>query len=283
MKVKDIIKNEKDNCIDSPPPPIQKAELKDNLGYNCTECSSLIEIISIDEENIDFKCLNNHNKKLKINFYLEQMKKYSNNKNLNNKCEKHNYKEYIIYCFDCKYHICNDCLKSKEHKNHNKIYLDEEKPNEDHINKIKTIIKYYENKIDNIKENQIKEKINEFNNNIVKENNRVEKLMNINKFKKEKELNVIKDKYLYDLLSIKRKYEKEIKERKNKYVEEKNQIFNKYKVIFNKEMIMHKNKKRELEIKYKFTESGKPSINGLRMNHIHVSYRTQAERNMIIL
>ena len=28
----------------------------------------------------------------------------------------------------------------------------------------------------------------------------------------------------------------------------------------------------------KFTENGKPSINGLRMNHIHVSYRTEAER-----
>ena len=28
----------------------------------------------------------------------------------------------------------------------------------------------------------------------------------------------------------------------------------------------------------KFTENGKPSINGLRMNHIHVSYRSEAER-----
>jgi len=28
----------------------------------------------------------------------------------------------------------------------------------------------------------------------------------------------------------------------------------------------------------KFTDNGKPSINGLRMNHIHVSYRTEAER-----
>ena len=28
----------------------------------------------------------------------------------------------------------------------------------------------------------------------------------------------------------------------------------------------------------KFTEEGKPSINGLRMNHVHVSYRTDAER-----
>lgn len=29
----------------------------------------------------------------------------------------------------------------------------------------------------------------------------------------------------------------------------------------------------------KFTEGGKASINGLRMNHIHVTYRTQAERD----
>ena len=29
----------------------------------------------------------------------------------------------------------------------------------------------------------------------------------------------------------------------------------------------------------KFTSAGKPSINGLRMNHIHVSYRTQQERD----
>ena len=28
----------------------------------------------------------------------------------------------------------------------------------------------------------------------------------------------------------------------------------------------------------KFTEQGKASINALRMNHIHVSYRTEAER-----
>ena len=28
----------------------------------------------------------------------------------------------------------------------------------------------------------------------------------------------------------------------------------------------------------KFTQAGKPSINGLRMNHVHVSYRTEAER-----
>ena len=29
----------------------------------------------------------------------------------------------------------------------------------------------------------------------------------------------------------------------------------------------------------KFTDNGKPNINGLRMNHIHVCYRTQAERD----
>ena len=28
----------------------------------------------------------------------------------------------------------------------------------------------------------------------------------------------------------------------------------------------------------KFTEAGKPAINGLRMNHIHVSYKSELEK-----
>ena len=31
--------------------------------YNCSECSSPIEIIFIDEENIEFKCINKYQKK----------------------------------------------------------------------------------------------------------------------------------------------------------------------------------------------------------------------------
>ena len=41
-------------------PPATTPELKEEIYYNCYECSSLIEITSIDEEKnfIEFNCLN---------------------------------------------------------------------------------------------------------------------------------------------------------------------------------------------------------------------------------
>ena len=41
-------------------PPAITPELKEEIYYNCYECYSLIEIISIDEEKnfIEFNCLN---------------------------------------------------------------------------------------------------------------------------------------------------------------------------------------------------------------------------------
>ena len=57
-----------------------------STDYNCTECSSLIEILTIDDINnlIEFKCLNkknNHGKKtMTIKEFLEKMKKHNNNK-----------------------------------------------------------------------------------------------------------------------------------------------------------------------------------------------------------
>ena len=56
-----------DYSNDAPPTPQSKIEISD-INYNCTECSSLIEILSINEDNncIEFKCLNkenNHEKK----------------------------------------------------------------------------------------------------------------------------------------------------------------------------------------------------------------------------
>ena len=48
-----------------------------NIYYSCSECKSIIEILSIDENNISFKC-NNKNKKheltLSIKEYLNKMK-----------------------------------------------------------------------------------------------------------------------------------------------------------------------------------------------------------------
>ena len=47
--------------------------LKENkICYGCSECSSVIEIINIDDENIEFKCNNNHNIKMNIKEYLNK-------------------------------------------------------------------------------------------------------------------------------------------------------------------------------------------------------------------
>ena len=170
MSKKVINKIVVDNSVNSPPPPAKEEKIRENIGYNCTDCSSLIEILSINEESIEFKCIanENHSKKLMINNYLEKMKKYLDNKNLNNICEKHN-QQYIFYCLDCKYHICKDCTNSKFHKKHNKIFLNEEQPEEGDIKIIKNKIKYYNDKIKNIKENKIKEFKNEIKNKKIKE------------------------------------------------------------------------------------------------------------------
>ena len=49
-------------------PPAITPELKEDFYYNCYECSSLIEITSIDEEKnfIEFNCLNKKKITIKI-------------------------------------------------------------------------------------------------------------------------------------------------------------------------------------------------------------------------
>ena len=104
-------KKEENDMNEAPPLESNK------IGYNCSECSSTIEIISVDEDDIEFKCNNNHNIKIKIKEYLDKMKKY-NDIDLNNKiCNIHK-EEYISYCFECNMHLCNECLKLGEHSYH---------------------------------------------------------------------------------------------------------------------------------------------------------------------
>ena len=77
------------------------------IYYNCSECSSLIEIISINENNniIEFKCLNkdsNHPKNIimPLKEYLEKMKKFNNRKINCEECEIHNKNnKYVSYFF----------------------------------------------------------------------------------------------------------------------------------------------------------------------------------------
>ena len=69
MSEKNLTIKKEDTFTDAHPP--MTPELNDELYYNCSECSSLIEIISINEDNntIEFNCLNkekNHPKRLSI-------------------------------------------------------------------------------------------------------------------------------------------------------------------------------------------------------------------------
>ena len=53
------------------------------MYYNCTKCSSPVELLYINERQnlIEFKCTkNNHIKKIPIKEYLEKMKKFNDKK-----------------------------------------------------------------------------------------------------------------------------------------------------------------------------------------------------------
>ena len=102
------------------------------IYYNCTECQSSIEILSINEKecSIEFRCINNNHKiKMSIKEYFEKMQDY-NDKNINfDICQIHNNK-YECYCLDCKIHLCKECLKLRNHINHTKNNIIEIQPNE---------------------------------------------------------------------------------------------------------------------------------------------------------
>ena len=140
-----------------------------NLYYNCPECPSLIEILSIDEENnnIEYNCLNKkyfHGKSIiSIREYLNKMRKFTNQKINKDTCDLHSSKysnsEYISYCFDCNCHLCNECLKTRTHINHLKNNIVEIKPMNEELKIIEEIIKDYSINLDKIrKEKNIEEK-----------------------------------------------------------------------------------------------------------------------------
>ena len=193
-------------------PETIEPEINNEIHYNCSECSSLIEIISINEENntIEFNCLNknnNHNKKLTmpIKEYLEKMKKYSSNNNLNKDiCETHNI-NYIYYCFDCNCHICKECLKTRNHLNHSKNNIIEIEPMKEELNIIEEVIQDYNKKIDNLSIEKIR-KVNElkntFNNNKKIEEDKNKVFMEKNEKKITNELEINKEKYLDDIIKI---------------------------------------------------------------------------------
>ena len=223
----------------------------------CPKCLSDIEIISIDEtktnEEINhimkYRCLKeNIINNISFKEYIQLIKE-KNIEIIKDKCVKHQLKKFISYCFDCKSHLCEDCLKAGIHLKHIKNNIIEVKPLEEELDIIKEVINNHKLKLEKIKkekenkEKEYKELINKDKKNLEK------KLYNIeekNKINQNKELDNNKKKYILDIDKLKKEFEKKIRERKREYLEEKNKIYNKYKLITEKSIIDYKNKINEL-------------------------------------
>ena len=190
---KEIMKKEIDSFEASPCSPElnkeQEQEILKDYCSICTECLSNIEILSINEVNniIKYKCVKeNTNYIMQIKDYLkkvnENKEKYINK--LEDKCKKHNNKKYVYYCFDCKYHLCEECLETRNHINHRKSNLIEIKPIEEELNIVNEVINEYQLNIENNKKDK-EEKQKKCDELINKEKLKEEK-----KLEKEKEMNI---------------------------------------------------------------------------------------------
>ena len=154
-------KSEENDLNDAPPLVTLSNEIEMNeLYYNCSECSSMIEILSLEEEKniIEFKCLNNdkdninHDKIIMpLKDYLKNMKRYNNKAANDDICSIHNSK-YISFCISCKKNLCIECLKKRNHINHVKNNIVEMQPTKLELNIIEEVIKYYGMKIEKLKE-----------------------------------------------------------------------------------------------------------------------------------
>ena len=254
-------KTEYSDSNDAPSPELynlykQKLE-KDCLI--CPECSSMIEIITLNEENnmLEYKCIkNNHkNNKISITEYLYKIKKIKkeNINDFKDHCEKHK-NIYITYCFDCNYHLCNDCLKLGNHINHKKSNIIEIQPLEQELKIISEVIQEQKNNLEKLykaKERKIKELNKELNNKQNKENNLLKEQLKFFNIINNVELEQNNKKFLLDIFDVKKKYEEEIKKIKKRYCDVNNNINNKYKLKSKKEQIKHNIKIDKLNQLYK--------------------------------
>ena len=115
------------------------SEAQDNVFNNrltiCPECLSAVEILTINEEKslIEYRCIKeNKNYNVSIKEYIEKINKckIENMDEVEDKCKEHN-TNYICYCFDCNCHLCNECLKTRNHIKHRKCNIIEVKPMEE--------------------------------------------------------------------------------------------------------------------------------------------------------
>ena len=253
------------------------------IYYNCSKCSSAIEIISINEDTIEFKCNNNHNEKMCIKEYLEKMRKNNDNKINNGICSTHK-DDYLVYCFECNEHLCKDCLKLGGHSYHYKINIIEILPKDESLTKINNVINENKIKIKKLNATKIKteNKLNNVLNNNINKINQIEANKKYNYEKAEKkELSLNNYYYHLEIKKLKEEYEAKIKNVKMNYKKNISDIKNKYKIINNKSQNIFNSKINELKNKiklkiesYKFKEQiDKASYFNELMEIIYNTYR----------
>ena len=217
--------------------------------YNCSECSSTIEIISFNENNIEFKCNNKHNIKMEIKDYLNKMKKYTNIKLNDKACDEHG-EEYLSYCFDCDMHLCKECLKLGKHSYHYKIILIELTQNSDSLNEIFELIKQNKIKLKNlnISKNKTEKKLYDLMaKNINEIKNKLNEKKELNNKNEKEEININNNNFKKEIKKLKEEYEKQIKKIKLKYDKNNNYIRNKFKKINNIDNYIYNKKIENLE------------------------------------
>jgi len=225
-------------------------ENENSIFTICPDCSSLIEILSINDNNssLEYKCLNEKMKHTeKTNFiitiedYLKKIKGKRDNiiDEIKDKCyiENHNLNNYVSYCLDCKCHLCDECLKSKGHINHRKSNMPEIQPTEEELKIIKEVINDYKKEKKDL-ENKKKEKTEEIDKLLKKEKeeekNNYDKKIKDSEKKEKEEIKENENKYLSDVENIKKEYEEKLKIRKNQYLEDKDKIIDKFNLIHEK-------------------------------------------------
>ena len=118
-------KEKKENDSSEPAPTFLTPETSEENLVNFTicpnqDCLSPIEILSINQDNniIVFKCFK-ENKEFTISIkeYIEKIKDKRNIDEFKDNCKEHK-SNNICYCFDCKKHLCNECLKTMNHIYH---------------------------------------------------------------------------------------------------------------------------------------------------------------------
>ena len=222
-------------------------ELKNNNFTICPDCGSSIEMLSINENKIEYRCLNEKNKhkeETKFTKTIEEYLKIKENRDNNydeikDKChiENHNLNKYVSYCLDCRCHLCNECLKSKEHINHRKSNMIEIQPIEEEITLIKVVIDDLRKEKQNLEKKE-KEETEEIDKSLKKEIDEEENIYKRKKKDNEKKESEEKTenekKYLSDVENIKKEYEEKLKIRKNQYLEDNEKIIAKFKLIYEK-------------------------------------------------